>query len=238
MREQLRRVWTGGHPDDVGVDWDEQTRAGLEMALNESEVLGLRIVLSDSACELLLHVCARPERVAKDPDPRRVLRLLRVTRIRALLRDDRQVGYGPAIPLADLNEVESFFSSLGGWDAMYGRGFLDRPSRSGDWPQQPSLTVDLRAGRSSHSLYWFTECWRPDDDVRYCIEGTVDFDDLEITRADGTPEPVEEFVAEGRRWWEVLFGRSGHPPQAQVTPVDAPSWREPRPGTTVVNGER
>jgi hypothetical protein len=210
------------------VDWNEQTRTGLETALNESEVVGLRIASSDSACELLLHVCAQREGVAKDPDPRRVLRLLHSTRVRVLLRGDRQDGYGPAIPLADLDEVESFFTSLGGWDAMYGWEFLDRPSRTGDWPEEPSLTVDLRPGRSSHSMFWFTECWRPDDDVRYCIEGTVDFDDLEVTRADGTHEPVEEFIAEGRRWWDVLFGRSGHPPQLQVAPPDAPSWREHR----------
>jgi hypothetical protein len=232
-----RDAQSSGCPDDVGVDWNEQTRAGLETALNEAEVVGLRTALSDSACELLLHVCAQSEQVAKDPDPRRVLRLLRATRIRVLLREDRQGGYGPAIPLAGLDEVESFFTSLGGWEAMYGWEFLDRPSRTGDWPEKPSLTVDLRPGRSSHSLFWFTECWRPDD-ARYCIEGTVDFDDLEVLRADGAREPVEEFVAEGRRWWDVLFGRSGQPPQAQVTPAEAPSWREHRRGSTFVGDER
>jgi hypothetical protein len=44
--------------------------------------------------------------------------LLRATRIRVLLREDRQDGYGPAIPFAGLDDVESFFTSLGGWDAM------------------------------------------------------------------------------------------------------------------------
>jgi hypothetical protein len=156
-----------------------------------------------------------------------VLRLLRATRIRVLLREDRQDGYGPAIPFAGLDDVESFFTSLGGWDAMYGWEFVDRPARTSDWPDKPSLTADLRPGPSSHSLFWFTECWIPDG-ARYCIEGTIDFDDLEITRANGARQPVDEFVAEGRRWWDVLYGRSGNPPQAQVTPPEAPSWREPR----------
>jgi hypothetical protein len=224
--------------DDVGVEWNEQTRIGLEAALNESEVVGLRIASSESACELLLHVCAQPERAARDPDPRRVLRLLGATRIRVLLREDRQGGYGPAVPLAGIEEVESFFASVGGWSAMYGWEFLDRPSCTGDWPEESSLTVDLRPGRSAHSMYWFTECWRLDDDVRYCIEGTVDFDDLQVMRADGTPEAVDEFVAEGRRWWDVLFGRSRHRPQAQVTPADTPSWRAHRQGATFVGGDR
>jgi len=219
------------------VVWDEQFRNGLETALNEAEVVGLRIASSDSACELLLHVCAQSEQGAKDSDSRRVLRLLRATRIRVLLREDRQGGYGPAIPLAGLDEVESFFASLGGWDAMYGWEFLDCPSRTGDWPTEPSLTVDVRPGPSPHSLFWFTECWRPDD-ARYCIEGTVDFDDLEVTHADGAREPLEEFVAAGRRWWDVLFGRRGNPPQVQVTPAQTPSWRKHRRDTAFVGGER
>jgi hypothetical protein len=79
---------------------------------------------------------------------------------------------------------------------------------------------------------------RSELDLRPRIEGTVDFDDLEVLRADGARESVEEFVAEARRWWDVLFGRSGQPPQAQVTPAEAPSWREHRGGTTSVGDER
>jgi len=121
---------------------------------------------------------------------------------------------------------------------MYGWEFLDRPSRTGDWPPEPSLTVDVRPGPSAHSLFWFTECWRPENDLRFCIEGSVDFDDLEVTRADGAREPVEEFIAAGRRWWDVLFGRLGKPAQVQVTPAQAPSWRKRRGDTAFVGGQR
>ncbi|MEV0895940.1 hypothetical protein [Actinoplanes sp. NPDC049802] len=214
--------------------WNEQTRVGLETALNEAEVVGLRLSSVDSACELLLHVCAQSEQVTESRDPRRLLRLLRPARIRVLLREDRQDGYGPAIPLTGLADVESFFASLDGWDSMYGWEFLDRPHRVDDWPEEPSLTVEVGAGAASHSLFWFTECWRTDDEVRFCIEGTVDFDDLEVTYADGVGESVEQFIAEGRRWWDVLFGRTGRPPQVQATSAEAPSWRERRPGTSFV----
>jgi hypothetical protein len=153
----------GSSGDDADVDSDESyAMAGLETALNEAEVLGLRIASSDVAVELLLHVCAQPEDGGRDPDPRRVLRLLNATRLRVVLREDRPDGYGPAIPLSDLDEVESFFASLGGWDAMYGWQYLDRPSRIADWPAEPSLAVELRSGSSPHSLFWFTECWRAD----------------------------------------------------------------------------
>lgn len=218
------------------MTWDEQIRTGLESALNEAEVVGLRLASSDSACELLLHVCAQPESLASDPDPRRVLRLQGVTRIRVLLREDRENGYGPAIPLAGLDDVESFFMSIDGWDAMYGWEFLDRPSRLDDWPKEPSLTVDLRSGPALHSLFWFTECRVPGHETPYCIEGAVDFDDLEVAYAGGEAEPLEQFIAEGRRWWDVLFGRTGNPPQTQVTSAEAPSRRGHRPGSAVVGG--
>lgn len=211
------------------MNWTEQTRAGLETALNEAEVVGLRVAPADAACELLLHVHAQPAPAGTDPDPRRVLRLLRTSRIRVVLRADRMDGYGPAIPLTGLAEVEAFFASLDGWEAMYGWEFLDRPTPD-DWPVEPSLTVAPRPGPSPHSLYWFTDCRRADG--RYCIEGTVDFADLEVLRGDGAPEPVEEFAAEARHWWNDLSSRGMHLPQ----PAGSPSWRGPRLASTFVAG--
>ncbi|MEU0561414.1 hypothetical protein [Dactylosporangium sp. NPDC006015] len=211
------------------MTWTEETRIGLEVALNEADVLGLRVSPVDDAAELLLHVCAQSEQTAPDPDPRRVLRLLGATRIRVLLREDPHGGYGPMIPLTGLDDVEAFYAALGGWYSMYGWEFLDRPARTAGWPAEPSLTVDLRPGPPPHTLFWFTEGWKAGEGTGYCIEGTVEFAGLEVTRADGTPVPVEEFTADARHYWDVLFGRRGAPPQAQVAPAAAPSWRQPVP---------
>ena len=52
------------------------------------------------------------------------------------------VGFGPVIPLADLDAVEDFFASLTWWESMYGWKFLDDQSLTDDWPDQPSLTLD------------------------------------------------------------------------------------------------
>ncbi|MFC3742954.1 hypothetical protein [Paractinoplanes deccanensis] len=167
-----------------------------------------------------------------------MLRLLGTTRVRVLLREEQRDGYGPAMPLTDLADVEAFFASLGGGDAMYGWDYIDRPGRLDDWPAEPSLTIDIRPGPASHSLFWFTECWTRGDGTRYCIEGAVDFDSLQIIRADGVPEPVEEFIAAGRRWWDALFGLGGRPPRIQVTTENAPSWRPGRTGATLIGDGR
>lgn len=45
-----------------------------------------------------------------------------------------------------------------------------------------------------------------DTKVPYRIEGTFTFEDLEVFRADATPQPLADFVADGRRYWEALHG--------------------------------
>jgi len=191
------------------MEWDA-TRDEIEIALNEAEVLGLRLEPSGRWCDLLLHVCALPATGPLDPDPRRVLRLKSPGQIRVLLRRDR-IGpgdYGPVVPVAGLDQVEEFFSSLSWTGSLYGWEFLDDPSLTSDWPAEPSLTVDVRPAAGFRSLFWFNECGRDEDDkkVAYCIEGTVTFAELEVLRADATPQPLASFAADGRRYWEALHG--------------------------------
>jgi hypothetical protein len=162
--------------------------------------------------------------------------------VRVLLRTDPtgSAGYGPVIPLAGLGAVEDFFASLSWSGSMYGWKFLDDPSLTHDWPAQPSLTVDVRPGAGSHSLYWFSECGREEGDmnVAYCVEGTVTFEDLEVSRADATPQPLEEFVAEGHRHWEALHSRDARlSVQAQRAAQDGtPSWRRYVRNTVTISG--
>jgi hypothetical protein len=107
--------------------------------------------------------------------------------------------------------------------------YLDRPSSTADWPAQPSLTVDLQPGSAPHSLFWFIEGLCVDRDGRYCIEGTIEFEGLEVTWADGEAESIEQFFAEARRFWDVLYGLNGQPRRVQRRQADVPAWRRPVP---------
>lgn len=146
-----------------------------------------------------------------------------------MLREDLPEGYGPAIPLTGIDAVEDFFASLGWSGTMYGWKFLDDPSLTHDWPPSPSLTIDVRADAGSHTLYWFNECLREEGDgnVAYCIEGTVTFEDLEVLRADGTPQPLDEFTADGRRYWHALHAQDDRlSSEAQrAAQTRTPTWR-------------
>jgi hypothetical protein len=64
-------------------------------------------------------------------------------------------------------------------------------------------------GPGSHSLDWISECGRQEDGdpVGYCIEGTVQFEDVEVLRADLTPQPLDQFTADADRYWKALHRR-------------------------------
>lgn len=221
------------------MQWEELIAAGLESALNESYVVGLRQAFAPGgAIDVLLHVSALPPTGPIDPDARRVLRLLSPTCVRVLLRRDTgTVGsYGPALPLVDLAEVEAFFDSLSWADGMYGWKFFDDPSLVKDWPGELSLTLHLGPDGAVHTFYWFSECWRgtDHDTEAYCIEGTVSFDDLVVLRADGTEEPVEVFIANGRRWWDAMYDHDERlsVEAQQVSQQGTPKWRTWASGVT------
>ena len=198
----------------------------LEVALNEATVAGLRAE-PGAAVSLLLHVLALPEEGPPDPDTRRALVFSGVSRVRVLLRRDvpGEVDYGPALRLADLAAVEEFFASLTRTGDLYGWEFLDAPDLVADWPPEVSLDLTLGpAGAGTRSLYWFNECGTADGS--FCIEGLVEFTDVAARRADGTPLAIEDFVADGRRWWDAFHG--GDPrvsPAAQRALPASPSWR-------------
>jgi hypothetical protein len=213
------------------VRWDEGTRDDVDMALNEADVLGLRLEPAGAWCDLLLHVVALPETGPAGPDARRILRLTSPAEVTVVLRAMRPAPeqHGPVIPLAGLDAVEDFFASLSWSDSMYGWKFLDDPSRAGDWPAQPSLAISPRPGPGSHSLYWFSECGRQEDGdpAGCCIEGTVQFEDLEVLRADLTPQPLDQFTADADRYWKALHRRDEQLSVAaqQAAQTATPSWR-------------
>jgi hypothetical protein len=102
--------------------------------------------------------------------------------------------------------VEAFFASLRWSGSMYGWKFLDDSSLVREWPARRSLSVIVREPAAPHSLFWFNECGRDEGDapVAYCIEGTVTFRSLDVFRADLSPVPLDEFIADGRRYWQAL----------------------------------
>jgi hypothetical protein len=230
------------------VEWDDDARSAFGTALNEAEVLGLGLDPAEATCDVFVHVLSLPPDGPIDPDPRRILRLFGTCRAEVLLRRVRSrrdwLGqwrgpyrhrihrsvYGPAIPFADLHEVEAFFDSLEWCHAMRGWRLLDEPhGRTAAWPKKPNLVLDVRGGPGAHTFYWFNDVGRSERgrEVSYCIEGAISFDDLAVLRADGSAVSTEEFRRDARAWWVALRAPDERlSVEAQEESRDgAPSWR-------------
>ena len=67
---------------------------GINLALNESEVAGIRMAENRSRIDLLLHVDALPEFGPLDPDGRRAIALGQPSHIQVLLRPSVANGHG------------------------------------------------------------------------------------------------------------------------------------------------
>lgn len=214
------------------MDWDDATRESLETALNESDVVGVRLDPAGAHVDVLLHVIALPESGPLLKDGRRIMRLTRPSELRFLLRRDpigQQTATQPAIPLADVDAVEKFFDSLAWGGSIYGWRFFDEPGLTSDWPAEPSLRVSVRTGGGAHSFYWFNECGVEKDGETegFCIEGTVTFDDLVVLDAAGREIPIDAFIADGVRQWDSLYA---HDERLSVdaqreSQQEAPKWR-------------
>jgi len=211
-------------------------------ALNEADVLGVRLQSCAAWCDLLVHVLALPKSGPIDPDARRILRLSSPAQVKVLLRPlhPGPDNSGQVSPLDGLDAVEEFFASLSWSDSMYGWKFVDDPSLTSHWPDRPSLTIDLRLAAGSHTLFWFSECGREEDGgpAAYSIEGTVAFEDLQVLRADQTPQPLDQFTADADRYWKALHGRDD---RLSVTAQRAaqsgtPSWRSYTRNAVAVTG--
>ncbi|MEU8006301.1 hypothetical protein AB0B66_34525 [Catellatospora sp. NPDC049111] len=209
---------------------DRSLLEGCNVALNESDVVGLRVNWPARTVRLLLHVLAMPEEGPIDADTRRALVFTGVSLMRVLLRRDRtrtaSRDYGHPIELADADAADAFLASVSRSDPMYGWRFLDDPELTRDWPATASLML-AGTGPATHTMYWFCECAReePGGDTEYCIEGDIHFQRLSVERADGSPVPLASFAADGRRWWHGLH--SGDPrvsTEAQRSRPPSPAW--------------
>jgi hypothetical protein len=213
------------------VEWGLELADRLDLALNESQVCGLSFDTDAAEARLLVEVLALPETGPLEWDPRRVLVMSGVASIEVILRADLDDRLGPVLPMESLGALEKFFTSLGQADAMYGWKFIDRRDVGEDWDVPASLSaMSSEPQAASHTLHWFTECGRPgpkQDWERFYLQGVIRFGNLRVERADARLVSLEEFVADGRRWWDAFEGRDSRlsgkaQRQAQA---GAASWR-------------
>ncbi len=176
---------------------DEATRSGLGVALNEADLVGVRIDAATRTATVTLLVPVLDESPAHRQ--REVQLLLHpVDRVVASLRagcwNDRAAAVLP-LTLPDLPvAVRSF-----GGQPIYGWDFFDvHETELARWGDRLSLDWRGGTGGGEHPLTLFQE--GHDRHLDLCLW----FDDLEVLDARGLRVPLSDFVAGGRQWWSAF----------------------------------
>jgi hypothetical protein len=177
----------------------EEQRSGLNVALNEADLLGFEVDPGRRIAAATFRVLTLPE-IGPAPDDRRVQFLFRpVGRVAASLRDGRwDDPEAPVVPFA-LGELLSIVQSFGGLP-VYGWEFIDVHAKELEkWGDR--LSIDWTSGDDgrSHSITVFQE---PGNRI---LDLCVWFDELEIRDPQRGVVPVDAFVAAGKRWWDAFY---------------------------------
>jgi hypothetical protein len=211
---------------------DEELIRALDIAFQESDVSGVRLSEDKASVELLVEVRFLPE-TGPEADERRILVFRKPALLQVLVRLEtsyKDPSLGPAIPISGLDDLEQLFASLVWTDSqMQAWEYIDAPRLpGGEWPDSVSLDMPFQDGSEEHRFWWglqgFSES-QPNGE-RFDIEGLIYFADLEVYQADGKEIALAVFAADGRRWWDALYGRNEYSSQeVQRVASAGPSWR-------------
>lgn len=171
---------------------------GLNIALNESRLVGVDVDPGCPIAKVDLKVLSLPEEGPADSDHEIILRLFPIARVAAALVDEtgRVKGFG----IEDLSDVVRKF----GGQPIYGWNFVDSDT-SELYELLGQLSLDHRTGGAghTHTLHLFQESQTAKLDL--CIW----FDEIDLEDENGRGIDLVAFIADGKRWWDGVF--SGDP---------------------------
>jgi hypothetical protein len=172
--------------------------AGLGVALNEAELLGLEVDPVRRLGAATFRVLTLPLE-GPTPEDRRVQFIFQpVGRVVASLRNsswDDPVAAAVPFDVVGLLPIVQSFGGL----PIYGWTFFDVHERElQKWGKRLSLDWASGPGGMAHSLCLFQD--PPDRVLDVCIW----FDELQIRDAKRLPIVIDDFIASGMRWWDAL----------------------------------
>src|SRR5574341_668065 len=177
----------------------EDQRSGLNVALNEADLLGFEVDPGRRIAAATFRVLTLPE-IGPPADDRRVHFLLRpIGRVAASLRAGRwDDPNAPVVPLA-LDELPPIVQSFGGLP-VYGLEFIDVHMKElARWGDRLSLNWTSGDDGHSHSITVFQEA------ENRILDVCVWYDELEILDPQRQVVPVDTFIAGGKRWWDAFY---------------------------------
>lgn len=193
-------MWHSADTDSTELDC-----AGLNTAISEASCLGMAVDRAEARIRIPLEVLTMPEDGPPQSGRRVDVVLDGVSRVAASLRFHWWTITEPErtvmpLTLDGLNEAVKTFggSFLHGWE------FFDLPEPQ--WRELVSFDTALADETSPHALEFTTQEGTNNRE----LDVRVWFRTLAVTRADETPIPLSQFIADGNRWWNA---HSNHDPR-------------------------
>jgi hypothetical protein len=178
-------------------------RRDLDVALNESSWLGIRVYADRREVALGFEVLTLPEGDGGDGSETLTLRLQGVSRIVASLRSGRWDDADARVETLTLGELRAVVASFHG-QPVYGWEFFDLGDDAwAGWRDRVSLDVRFVQRESPHSLQLFQEAGPTEFGTRH-LDFRVWFDRIWAYDQDGVDLDLAEIARGGRRWWDAL----------------------------------
>ena len=179
---------------------DDNTASDMGVALNEAIFMGAEYDPDRNLVATTFSVLTLPEDNSPEPfDPRRQIVLTNIGRIAAAMRvgswDDPGAKIIPFEASDLLSVVQSFDGQpINGWE------FINHEdSAFDDWKDQHSLDISPPNGSLDNRMVLYQE--KGDQSLVLLIW----FDEFHIRDASGEVIELQDFIADGNRWWDALF---------------------------------
>jgi hypothetical protein len=179
-----------------GVEFTEEQRNGLNLALDEAQLLGFELDPSRQFAGATFKILTLPEH-GPCPEDRRVQVLLGpVGRVAAVFWRRASRSDPWELRSFDVDDLLKAVQSVGP-ASLSGSSFFDVADPHPD-QRWPSLDWSQPTGGQRHSLTVY-----PQGEVR-ALELRIWFDRLELRLPPGKVIALDEFIAGNRRWWDGL----------------------------------
>jgi len=186
------------------VEFSGELISAINVALNESDWLDVRLEAARARVEFMMRVMTLPEVGPEPADRSLVVRCDGVGRVAASLRAGRWNDEAAAVEPVTVESLSEIVRRFEG-QPVYGWDFIDPKDEKGNswtrWSQRLSLDTTF-GGQGSHVIELFQESLT--GPVRH-LDVRVWFEDLSMVNADGHEVPIEAVTSGGKRWWDGFF---------------------------------
>lgn len=198
------------------MDISQEIKDGLNIALNEAQILGVKFDEEQGTVDITLAPIAVDENGNFFPDSRVKISIQPVGRFVASYRmgrwDDKNAEVLHFNPREIFSKVQEFVGS-----PIYGWEFIDCGDKGFDtWKNR--LSFDYRSSKQ-HNIQHTLDIFQDNGQKHLSIR--IWFDEFTLCDARHNPISVHKFIEDGKRGWDAVYARKDIAEKFGIYPIDS-----------------